>query len=313
VGAGACRRIPVLIAPDVVLLAAHCLDPDTLTYGYGSLEDEEIRWTRQADLSAWTGEQIVDWPADAVPAWDWVYHEQFDVFSMSMGLAHNYDVGLLFLNTALTGVPLAVLPTTDDVAQIAQGAAVEIVGWGQQTADVNPPAGTYGYKQMAESFINELAEWEFQVGASREDARKCHGDSGGPTFLQVTTGSTDPWRQVGVTSHAYDASDCRRTGGVDTRVDAYLDWIDQELRARCQDGTRVWCEEEGIPAAPLPEPEDTGDTAGDEDGDGEDEDGDGGCGCTGRAAAPLGLLALAPPAGAALLLRRRRQPVIGKA
>ena len=56
----------------------------------------------------------------------------------------------------------------------------------------------------------------------------------------------DGQRIVGVTSHAYDYSDCYVTGGVDTRVDHYLDWIDDEMRARCEDGTRVWCETDGI-------------------------------------------------------------------
>jgi MYXO-CTERM domain-containing protein len=41
-------------------------------------------------------------------------------------------------------------------------------------------------------------------------------------------------------------TDCTETGGVDTRVDHYLDWIDDEMRARCEDGTRVWCETDGI-------------------------------------------------------------------
>ena len=50
----------------------------------------------------------------------------------------------------------------------------------------------------------------------------------------------------GVTSHAYDDSDCFETGGVDTRVDAFLDWIDDEMRLRCDDGTRAWCEVPGI-------------------------------------------------------------------
>ena len=33
---------------------------------------------------------------------------------------------------------------------------------------------------------------------------------------------------------------------MDTRVDPYLDWIEQEMIDRCEDGTRVWCEIEGI-------------------------------------------------------------------
>jgi len=53
-------------------------------------------------------------------------------------------------------------------------------------------------------------------------------------------------RVIGVTSHAYDWTDCREKGGVDTRVDYYLDWIDDEMRTRCESDERVWCDEEGI-------------------------------------------------------------------
>lgn len=44
-----------LIAPDVVLLAAHCLDDTALTYGFGTVSNKEIGWTRQADLTALDG------------------------------------------------------------------------------------------------------------------------------------------------------------------------------------------------------------------------------------------------------------------
>jgi len=289
-----------LIAPDVVLLAAHCIDPDSFTYGYGTLSNIDIRWSRQADLSAHDGSSTAPWPADAITAWDWIYHPEWDLWNLATGVGQSYDIALLFLDQAVTDVPFAYLPTAEEAVQVALNDPVTIVGWGQQTADRNPPAGTYGYKQMGESFISELGTWEFQVGLEAADVRKCHGDSGGPTFKLFETDTIDPWRQIGVTSHAYDQSDCRLTGGVDTRVDAYLAWIDQELRARCADGTRVWCEEEGIPVAPVPAPVDTGDTAEHDAGDGDGK----GCGCAsggtgGLAAVLLGALGL----GA---IRRRR-------
>ncbi len=279
-----------LIAPDVVLLAAHCVDEDSFTYGYGTLQDTEIRWSRQADLSAHDGSTIAPWPEDAVTAWDWEFHPEWDLWGLDTGIGHSYDIALLFLEQPVLEVPFAYLPTTEEASQILEDNAVTVVGWGQQTSDYNPPQGTYGYKQMGSSFISELGDFEFQVGAQASDVRKCHGDSGGPSFMEFDTETVDPYRLVGVTSHAYDQSDCRQTGGVDTRVDAYLDWIDQELRERCADGTRAWCEEEGIPVAPLPEPVDTADTG---DPDGEEEKRL--CGCASRdgqapAAALLGLL-----------------------
>jgi len=289
-----------LIAPDVVLLAAHCVDETAITYGKGSLEDEDYRWSRRADLSAFTGMEVADWPADAVSSWDRVFHDEWDLFAMGEGVGRSYDVGLLFLDTAVLDVPFAYLPLASEASQIATGVAVEVVGWGQQTPQIEPPPGTVGYKRMGPSEIGELGTYEMQVGPDREDVRKCHGDSGGPTFLEVATDSLETWRIVGVTSHAYDATQCRRTGGVDTRVDAYLEWIDREMRERCEAGTRAWCDEAGIPALPYPPPEDTGDSASGP-GDGEEE---GGCGCgvpVSRARPPGALLAL----GMLVLARRR--------
>ena len=68
------------------------------------------------------------------------------------------------------------------------------------------------------------------------------GDSGGPSF--ATFGGEV--RVIGVTSHAYDTSDCFETGGVDTRTDAYLDWIESNMTAYCDNGIRTWCEVSGI-------------------------------------------------------------------
>jgi len=148
---------------------------------------------------------------------------------------------------------------------------------------------------MGESYIARLAPYEMQIGLEKDDVRKCHGDSGGPTFLDIETTTDDAMRVIGVTSHSYDASDCDHTGGVDTRVDYYLDWIDDQMRGACDDGTRVWCKEPGILVPPTTAPpEDTG--VEDVTSDGGDEE-NGGCGCGTTRASPLpailaGLLAL---------------------
>jgi MYXO-CTERM domain-containing protein len=292
-----------LIAPDVVMLAAHCVDPDSFTYGYGTLANIDIRWSRQADLTMHDGSRISDWPADAVTAWDWVHHPEWDLWGLDMGIGDSKDIALLFLDEPVLDTPYAYLPTVEEAVQVVLNAPVTVVGWGQQTSDSRPPAGTYGLKQMGESFISELGDAEFQVGLNIDDVRKCHGDSGGPSFLTIETETLDPVRVVGVTSHAYDNSDCRQTGGVDTRVDAYLGWIDGELRSRCEDGTRAWCDEPGIPAAPLPEPIDTGDTG--DTGGGGGGGGGGGCGCATGSAPPATVLGVFGLLGVALGRRRR--------
>lgn len=291
-----------LIAPDVVLMAAHCLDTDYFSayIGYygGEFTVTDMGWSREADLSAHALDFVLtDWPTDTVYASDWVLHPDWDMSALGIGLSENFDIALMFLQEPVLDIPHAYLITADEVSQIDVNDDVEIVGWGQQTSDSQPPAGTYGTKQMAESYIAELAAYELQIGLLEDDSRKCHGDSGGPTFLHVESASTESMRQIGITSHAYDMSDCEK-GGVDTRVDYYLDWIDDEMRSRCEDGTRSWCEEYGIVPPPMPVI-DTGDTGlvsdtGSPAAESE-EDGSSGCGCqVGSLGAVVGLFALLP-------------------
>src|SRR5690606_16203286 len=59
---------------------------------------------------------------------------------------------------------------------------------------------------------------------------------------------------IGITSHAYDVEDCNK-GGVDTRADAWFAWLDEKMSDACDDGTRSWCDVEGvIPASFYDEP-----------------------------------------------------------
>lgn len=235
-----------LIAPDVVLLAAHCLDDYAFTFGFGEVENKTVYWTRKADLTSWDGSTTdPPLPDDAVEASDWVIHQDFDIQSLQMGLADNKDIALLFLNEPVLDVEPAYLPTAEEGQQLQAGDFLYIVGWGQQSATqfgTQPPEGSYAIKQQGESFVVEINTYEFKVGEEETDVRKCHGDSGGPSFWE----NGDSTLLVGVTSHAYDDSDCFETGGVDTRVDHFLTWINDEMTSRCTNGTRVWCEEPGI-------------------------------------------------------------------
>jgi hypothetical protein len=244
-----------LIAPDVVLTAAHCVDLDALleTSGYGemiTLSNVEFGWSNEPDLSAFTALSFVDveWPTGTRTGVDAVAHPDFSLTGLQIGLAENFDVALVFLDEPVLDVAHAWLPTAEEAEQILPGAPVEIVGWGQQTSDTTPPAGTVGKKFFASSVVGEVSDYEIQIGDSPDDGRKCHGDSGGPTYFEVDSDAgPDRWRVIGVTSHAFDFSDCESEGGVDTRVDYYLEWIEEEMTSRCEAGTRSWCEQPGIP------------------------------------------------------------------
>jgi hypothetical protein len=232
-----------LIAPDVVMLAAHCVDPDVLGTGTQPIT---FYWTTEPDLSQLSSVGSGDLPADAVAASSWVVHDGWSYANLGFELTKNYDVALLFLEEALEGHEFGYLPTEDEGESVVTGAEVAIVGWGQTSQ-----GGSAGVKYWGRSPIGPVADYEFQVGPDEDDVRKCHGDSGGPSFLEVDTSSSVKERVVGIASHTWDESDCSVTGAVETRVDYYLDWIDDAMRDACDSGARVWCDEPGI----LPPPE----------------------------------------------------------
>ncbi len=68
--------------------------------------------------------------------------------------------------------------------------------------------------------------------------------SGGAILLDE---AGDSLRVVGVASQCVPFSGCEEDGVWNVRVGAFRDWIDQEMRDRCADGTRAWCELEGLP------------------------------------------------------------------
>lgn len=300
-----------LIAPDVVITAAHCTDLTALTMGFGTVEREEFYITFEADLSALAeagqgqGGTPPAIPASAVPVREYVRHEGFSLDSMGAvdGPGDFKDVALLFLSTTIDDVTPAVVIDPAEVEQLQVGSAVSIAGWGQQTVTSQfeaPPPGTVGIKVCGDSTINELGDSEMQVGADASTTRKCHGDSGGPTYMEVSTPHDIKARVIGITSHAYDQSDCNK-GGVDTRVDAYLDWIGAQMTERCSNGTRVWCDVPGIVPASFYD-EGGGEGEGEDDDDGPDRNAAGCPGCTQSSAdgtaLALGMIAL-------LALRRR--------
>ncbi len=239
-----------LIAPDVVMTAAHCLDPEVLQQTAGvRIDDEtEYRWSPEADLRAYTT-GASGWPEDSYAVAQRVYHEDWSYRQLGIGLSLNYDIGLMFLEEPVTDGPYAYLPTAEEAEQLQEGSEVIVVGWGYQ----DPQGRKLGTKQFGISPVGPIADYEFQVGPDTDDVRKCHGDSGGPSLLEIETETVETLRVVGITSHSYDTTDCDNTGGVDTRADYYLDWIDEQMRSRCEDGSRAWCEEPGILVAPLPE------------------------------------------------------------
>jgi len=244
-----------LIAPDVVLTAAHCIEPERMAreqYGV-ELDAAELYFTRQPDVSAFslTSGERPELPPDAAHAHLAIAHPDWVGATNLIGpLGDNYDVAVLFLDRPRFDQPLAVLPTAAEAALLTQGDPVELAGWGQQNADSGPT----GQLRWAHTTVGEMSATELQTGPLATDPHICFGDSGGPTFWSspLAAPGTGPRRQIGVTSHTWDDTGCANAGGVSTRVDFYLDWLDQTLRDGCANGTRSWCDPDPLQQGVIP-------------------------------------------------------------
>lgn len=284
----------VLIAPDVVLTAAHCIEESLIFEQFvAGVEVRRLRyeWTPRPDLGLYGLGGRVTPPRGSVEVAERVSHPDYvGAWSLQGGTAENHDIALLFLKKPILDIPHADLPVPGEPSTVEEGTAVHIVGWGlQENVDVSQavPGVNSAVKHQARSLIGAVGPTEFQVGGEPPLPGKCKGDSGGPTYLEQDGTDPSTWPVIGITSHTWDDRLCT-VGGVDTRVDAYLAWIDDEMRAGCEDGVRAWCEEPGL-LPPGYVPSDFG----------------AGCGCNGSAPAR----ALLPAAGFALLVlgRRRRR------
>jgi hypothetical protein len=245
----------VLLAPDVVATAAHCLEPHRSVQGI-PLESARYWISRQETLTSQQLSSEAGLPADAVAATAFATHPGWERDREgATELGSLDDLGVVFLSATLAAPP-AIVATAREAATLAGGVGVDIVGWGTSRVPslLAPEEDAVGLRHCGSSFIEQLGPHEMQVG--RCGVRKCSGDSGGPTYVSLVseTGRVT-WRLVGLSSHSYGATGCLR-GGVDTRLDAYRDWLDGLMREACASGKRTACGAPGLPApADVDEPE----------------------------------------------------------
>lgn len=243
-----------LIAPDVVLTAAHC----TIDFFGGALPLEYF-FSFTLDVSTF-GQNSTALPPRTTKVRKLLPHPDFDINELGgmggqppRGLGDYEDIGLLFLEARVDDVVPSVVTELDDDPRITQGSEVLIAGYGARENG----GMEAGIKYHATSIINELGASEMQIGDLPPVPQKCHGDSGGPTFLDIDDGLAPRQRIVGVTSRAYDEADCGK-GGVDTRIHGNHTWLNDMMVAHCNDGTRVACENGGILPTPAPLGADSG-------------------------------------------------------
>jgi hypothetical protein len=186
-----------LIAPHLVLTAAHCVDSRL-----GGIQAGSVVF----------GSSLAD-AASTIPIALTVENPQFDV-----GTRAN-DVAVLVLPSAATAGPLPLGTSAPSV-----GATVRVVGWGL----TGPDAGDTGQKRQGTSKVTAVRSTIFDVVP--DPSQPCEGDSGGPA-LATTSGAMSV---VGVTSQGDSACEL---GATYTRVDAYVDSFLNPTLAQFAPGT----------------------------------------------------------------------------
>jgi len=191
-----------VIAPTVILTAAHCVSP--VETGDGA----EFTVITGPDIGKSGAQQLAVDTVHANPLWS------------PDNLENGHDQGIVVLSQPTSLQPLPI--NRRKLASSLTGRAVRIVGYGLDNGSTQTGAGT---KRQALTSLGTILTNLILVGNSRHGT--CNGDSGGPAFMNIDGVETI----VGTTS--YGNADCT-DGGFDARVDTDLAFIDQYLPSDCQ-------------------------------------------------------------------------------
>jgi len=263
-----------LIHPRVVLTAAHCVDPQFIG-------KDTPGFTLALDANEVEGAEVTAGVAT-------VKHENFDLtVTPPVGVQTWYDIGLLFLAEPITSVTPEIVATPTEAAGLTVDMPIELVGYGVTTVDNQ--GGGVKYQGVGDLVV--IGSHELQISMPGQQ-QNCYGDSGGPGFTDLG----GERRIVGVVSRSPDAdhADCD-IGGIDTRADAYLDWINQQIA----DFFAGIAPDAGVTPDASVTPDATVTLDAGEEGGGED-----GCGCSSNSSGGS-TSALVILLGAAFALRRR--------
>lgn len=179
-----------LVAPQVVLTAAHCVDAAIRN---GDTSVGSVRF----------GSGNGDWFA-TIPIVDMTMHRRYDP-----GAFTSFDIALLRLAEAapagVTPIPINTRPLSEDDV----GREVRVVGFGHTDGTTQTGAGI---RRQVRLTIDEV--WPAHVGLGTATRNTCQGDSGGPTFA-IFDGAEEI---VSVTS--YGSDECRGRSYL-SRTDAH--------------------------------------------------------------------------------------------
>ncbi len=277
-----------LIAPRVVVTAAHCLvveDEDTGAITERLGPEHVLVVAGLVDVAEATWEEAYA-PLTVTAHPDYPNYAPQPPHASGAGRLD--DIGVLVLEEAVTQLTPAALPSeAEAIAALTAGVQVIVSGYGKTSVDDEAT----GLLFVAETSFVHRAEAELVLGGAGEPDT-CQGDSGGPAYLAIG----DVLALVGTTSRASDDVElpCGE-GGIYAFTPSYRQWL------ATASGGAYEPADLGTPTGPAdPATPDGGDPADDDDAF-TDEDFDCSAGAAGASwPALLGLLVLA---------RRRRRSI----
>lgn len=242
-----------LIAPTVVLTAAHCvfecggrgdaciirpISPRTVVVASGFRDAHDSYNAEIIDvdrIAIHEGYEDFPWDAMDVDLCVEPFGEHFDscdVFDTpGLGLAH--DIALLTLRKPVTAVDVVpVLPKALVSDALASGSVATVTGYGSKSDEDSffdeTPFDEGALLNIAPTGVDRVAQTEILTFARAGEGDACFGDSGGPLYVEAN-GSL---YLAGITSRGRaDVPEYCGAGGIYTLASAYTEWIDVTVRS----------------------------------------------------------------------------------
>ncbi len=220
-----------LIAPDLVLTAAHCILPSLLGASSQQQVTDQTQIIFDAD-NVFGGSGITRRVAETIP------HPDFSMNSLG-----DNDIGLIRLQSPMSDRTPTPINRIHDDAKV--GLDVTQVGYGATEVGGQGAGRLFAIAAKKTTSCSGFGgSNEKLLCFSQTDGKgKCQGDSGGPSFALI--GGVE--RVVGVTSFG-DQNGAQF--GADTRVDAELDFLYSnapELQCQAEGACNDACGRDGLP------------------------------------------------------------------